>query len=367
MEKGKLLSEDWDVLTRFLPAGWEEKARELGAYRRFRRFSTVADLLRVLLVHVVHGCSLRESVIRAEQGGIAKLSAVALLKRLRLAGEWLRWMAVEILNTWLVRLPPERIWGDLRVRLIDGTNVQHLGSKGTSWRIHYSIEFPSLRCDEFKVTDPKTGESFKHFSVKPGDLVVGDRNFGKAPGMAHVAVLGGHVLVRMSLRGAILLDENSRRFHILNHLSLLREGEVGDWDVWLQDGDNLIPGRICAAKKTEAAAESAKRKVRREAKKKKRQLRPETLESAGYFFVFTTLGRRFSARKVLEIYRVRWQVELSFKRLKSLLNLGDLRKFDRDSVMAWIHAKLLVAVLIETIRAASNSFFPWGYPIQDEP
>jgi hypothetical protein len=365
MEKTSLLSEDWAVLTRFLPSGWEEKAKELGAYRRFRRFSTVGSLLRVLLIHVLQGCSLRETVVRAGQGGIARLSAVALFKRLRLASEWLRWMAVEVMYTWLVRQQPSGAWGDLRVRVIDGTNVQEPGSKGTSWRIHYSIQLSSLTCDEFKVTDPKTGESFKHFSVKPGDLLLGDRNFAKKPGIAHVCARGGHVLVRINLTGTVFLSQDNQRFDIVRHLRSLREGELGDWDVWVQDGDVLIPGRICAVKKSEAAAEKAKRKILREAKKKKRTVRPETLESAGYVFLFTTLGRVFSANQVLEIYRVRWQVELAFKRLKSLLRLGDLRKFDTDSVMAWIHAKLLVAVLIEALRAASNSFFPWGYPIHD--
>jgi hypothetical protein len=261
----------------------------------------------------------------------------------------------------------DRPWGALNVRLADGTTVQEPGSKGTSSRIHYSIHVPSLTCDEFKVTSPKTGESFKQFTVKPGDLLVGDRGFGKMPGISHVFAGGGNVLVRINLTQTTFVDKNSRRFDILRNLRNLRDGEVGSWDVWIHDDDTLIPGRICAVKKSETAAEKAKRAVRREAKKKKRKVRPETLESAGYIFVFTTLGSSFSARKVLEIYRVRWQVELAFKRLKSLLKLGDLRKFDEDSIRAWIHAKLLVAVLIEALRAAGNSFFPWGYRLCNEP
>jgi ribosomal protein S9 len=225
-----------------------------------------------------------------------------------------------------------------------------------------------LTCDEFKVTAPTTGESFKHFSVKRGDLMIGDRNFGKKPGIAHVVAHGGHVLVRINLTNTVFFERaNNRRFDIVEHLSGLRDGDIGDWDVCVNDEGNVIAGRICAIKKSIAAAEKAKRKIRQEAKKKKRQTRPETLKSAEYVFVFTTLGRNFSADKILEIYRVRWQVELAFKRLKSLLKMGDLTKFDPSSVMAWIHAKLLIAVLIEAARAAGNSFFPWGYPIHEDP
>ena len=52
---------------------------------------------------------------------------------------------------------------------------------------------------------------------------------------------------------------------------------------------------------------------------------------------------------VLETYRARWQIELVFKRLKSLLGLGHLRKMDLDGSKAWLHGKLFVAMLLETM------------------
>jgi hypothetical protein len=353
---------DWKVIARFLPNGWEAKAKELGALQRRREFKTVESLLSTLLVHIVEDCSLKETVVQVMQSGIVDISSVALFKRLRLSGEWLRWMAAEIVRKWFVREVESVACIDRRIRFIDGTNVQEQGSKGSSWRLHYSLQFPSLNCDEFKLTRPEVGESFEQFTVRPGDLLVGDRGFGRAKDVDHAVQSGGDVLVRINLQNLPLWDEQGKRFNILTHLRTLETVDMGDWDVFVKHKGRTIPGRCCAAKKTEEAAEKTRRNLRKTATKKGRQPQKETLEAAGYFFVFTTLDRiKFSTQTVLEIYRARWQVEIAFKRLKSLLHVGDLRKVTIESARSWIHGKLLVAALIEALLAAGRHFSPWGY------
>jgi len=90
------IGQDWDVVMQMLPAQWEAKAVELGAVRRLRGFGSVGSLLRVLLIHLADGCSLRETAVRASAGGLAAVSDVALLKRLRGCAAWFEWMAREI-------------------------------------------------------------------------------------------------------------------------------------------------------------------------------------------------------------------------------------------------------------------------------
>jgi len=101
-----------------------------------------------------------------------------------------------------------------------------------------------------------------------------------------------------------------------------------------------MPGRICAVRKSKEAAERAKSKAIRESTKKGFKTKPETIESAEYIFVFTTLNANISASTILEMYRGRWQIELVFKRLKSILGLGHLKKVDLGGARSWIHGKL---------------------------
>jgi len=359
--------EDWQFLLNFLPFGWQEKARELGAVRRYRRFDNPEALLRTLLIHLATGCSLRETAARAKQGHITQVSDVALLKRLKAAGDWLRWMAAGVMQTWVTK-QPEAVWGEkLCLRIIDGSTIQEPGSTGTTWRLHYSIVLPTLQCNEVHVTSPKIGESFQRYLVRPGDLFLGDRGYARREGISHVLQGGGQVLVRTNLTNLPLVVQPGVPFPLLEHLRTLTGTELGDWEVYVPHNGQLIPGRICALKKNKLATEKARRRARESSRKQGYRPRPETLEAAAYTFVFTTLPKdEFKPAKILEMYRGRWQVELAFKRLKSLLGLGHLKKSDAAVAQAWLQGKLLVAFLIEALIASAERFFPWGYPLSTE-
>ncbi len=82
--------------------------------------------------------------------------------------------------------------------------------------------------------------------------------------------------------------------------------------------------------------------------------------------MFTTVDRELGPAQVLEAYRGRWQIEIVFKRLKSIIGLGHLRKTDLTGAKAWVHGILLVAFLMEALILAGERFFPWGYPISQE-
>ena len=224
-------ADDWQVLMKFLPKGWQPEARRLGALKRCRKFEGAEDLLRILLIHLASGCSLRETAVRAKQANIAAISDVALLKRLRASGEWFRWMTVGIMEQWIENQPAVIFGKEFRIRVIDGSTIQEPGATGSTWRIHYSIGLPSLQCDEVYVTSPQIGESFRKFTVHPGDLFLGDRNFGRRSDIRHVIQGGGEVLVRINLTNLPLADKDGSPFRLLDHLRTLKKTELGDWDV----------------------------------------------------------------------------------------------------------------------------------------
>jgi hypothetical protein len=308
---------------------------------------------------------LKETAVRAREADFADVSSVALFKRLKKSGEWMRWLALGVMEKWLARFGQGQCTLDLPLKLIDGTTVQEPGAQGTTWRVHYAIRLPSMRCDEFKVTSPKKGESLNNFSVNPGDIVLGDKAYAYRGQIAAVVRNQGHVVVRTGLTNLPSYDSRGRSFNVLARIRRLRNGEVGDWDVWFMNEGTLVKGRICAVRKSLAARKASRIRCLRENSKKGRKVKPETLEAAEYVVVFTTLERNFSAAKVMEIYRCRWQVELAFKRLKSILGLGKLKIFDQEGAKAWLHGKLLVAALIQALITAGSTFSPWGFPIRN--
>lgn len=355
--------DDWEVLKSFLPEGWQGQAKALGAFQRSRKVKDAEALLRLILIHVAGDCSLRMTALRAEQAGLCDLSDVAVLLRLRGSAAWLEWMVSELAQQRMAALPAGVEQGPWRLCVVDSTSLHEPGGEGTAWRIHYLLAFPSLGCIDQRVTDAKTGESLEMFDFSPGQLVLVDRNYGRRAQIAHVVARSAEIVARISLTGLPVQEVGGERFDLLAHLRTLSSVEAGGWAVRFIHEDRRIAGRVCAIRKSEAAATRERARIRRDAQRKGRRVSPDALEAAGYTFVFTSLPEDVPAATVLELYRARWQVELAFKRLKSLLGLNRLKNQDPCAARAWISAKLLVALLIEDMLSAARGFSPWGYAL----
>jgi Transposase DDE domain len=367
---GLIVGEDFEYVVKLLPEGWQAKARELGALRRCRKVESAEVLLRVLLIHLAEGCSLRETALRAARGGLVQLSDVAIMDRLRLSGSWFRWMNLGLVQRWIER-EPRRIYGTKRrINLVDATRIQEPGPTGSSWVLHYCIELVSLACRQWVLTDWQgNGESFWRFDPQAEELYIADRAYGTRAGIAVFRQAGAEVLVRFALDNLPLLQPSSpKRFNLLARLRRLQATQMGDWPVELEYEGQRFSGRVCAIKRSRQAAQEALRRFLLTTKRKGQQPKASTLEALRYVFVFTSLSpAELSPTQALELYRGRWQIELVFKRLKSILQLGHLRKIDPDSTRSWIEGKLFVALLLESLLRQAESFFPWGFPLDSSP
>ena len=352
--------EDWLVLISLFPEGWQQQAKQTGAIERQRGITAPEALLRLFLLHVARGYSLRETAVRAKEAGLATISDVGLLKRLRRSEDWLRWLCTRLVIENGVQMPGEP--GQRSVRIVDGTIIKEPGKTGSQWRILYSMRLPDLRCDYFDLTTTTgagTGESFARLPVARHDLLLGDAGYCSVPGSQSVASRGGDVLVRVKPQSIRLQEKGGRKFDLLSHLRVLdKPGAIGEWKVKLMG--TSIQGRVCALRKSEEAIRQAHRRIERRASKKQTKTRPQTWEYANYVSVFTT-DLTTPAETILDWYRVRWQIELTFKRLKSLARLGHLPKYDAQSSRAWLYGKLFVALLTQKLIRTGRELSPWGY------
>ena len=365
------MDEDWELLVSFLPRDWRELAEGAGALKGLRKYKSVDNLLRTLLIHLGCGHSLRETVVRARQANLCDLSDVALLKRLRKSKDWLYALCVRLFQEHGIAVATD---SGFRIRAFDATTVKEPGKTGALWRIHYSVCLPSLACDFFKLTRTKgagSGESLTQFPIRAGDHVVADRGYSTANGIGYVADAGGDLIIRVNTGSLPLRTPDGEPFDLLAAVtSLKRAGAAKAWSVQVlvnedhAGADRAIAGRVCALRKSAEAIKLAQRKVRKEATRKGKQPQPDTLTFAEYVIVFTTFpATSFSPAEILQWYRIRWQVELVFKRFKSLAQLGHLPKSDDASAKAWLYGKLLVALLVEKLIRHASAISPWGYEL----
>ena len=363
-----MMGEDWDVVKRFLPSDWIDLAIQTNALKGLRKFKSADALLRTLFIHLACGYSLRETAVRARQSDLATLSDVALLKRLRKSKDWLYALCLSLFRERQLSVGKSPV---PEFRLFDATTVREPGKTGSIWRIHYSIRLPSLDCDFFKITLNKgdgVGETFSQFPIAEGDYIMADAGYSKAGGVDYAHHNGAFLCFRANPHSLILFDDRGSRFPLKHRLEKMdTPGKIGSWPV-VTPGlkGRQIQGRLCVVRKGEEASRIAQKKLRQKATRKGIKLKPATLFYSQYVIVFTTFPEpSFKAAEVLEWYRVRWQIELVFKRFKQIAQLGHLPKQDPESAKAWLYGKLLVALIAEKMIDYARSISPWGYPMEE--
>jgi Transposase DDE domain len=264
------LADDWPLLLSLLPPDLDASAKATGALQRQRGVASAQALLRLAFAFAYAGLSLRASATWARQTGVACLSDVALLQRLRRAAPW----AGHILAQQLLQQAAcqrHRLPTDLTVRLIDATTASRPGSQGTDYRVHLRFDLGSLTITDVTVTDAQGGESLQQHALAPGEIAVGDRGYAHRAGLAAAATAGARVIVRLNWQNVPLQRLDGSAFDLLEHLRSLAAGEIGEWAVQTapaKDATPAVPGRLIAVRKSPQAAEQSRRKLLAAARKK---------------------------------------------------------------------------------------------------
>ncbi len=360
MENKALLENEWQYVLNMMPRDLEESAVAKLALRRRREIGSASDLLRLALAYGVCDMSLRQTAAWAELIGLGRLSDVAVLKRLKGADEWLghlilRWLEERGMTT---RVPP------VPVRIVDASIICRPGSTGTDWRLHLGLDLASQRISTVELTGPEGGETLLRHPIEPGQIILGDRGYAQRGGAASVLDAGGHLVLRINWRNFPLQGRAGGPLDLVSCLEILGPGEIGDWEVQFEHQGQLYPIRLVALRKSQAAAQKEQQRIRKEARRKKSRPDKRTLRAAKFTYVITDLPKQqLPTAEVLELYRLRWQIEIAFKRLKGILHFDHLRAKDPDLARSYLCAKILGALIVDEMCNQALSFFPWGYPL----
>ncbi|HEY3285102.1 MAG TPA: IS4 family transposase [Armatimonadota bacterium] len=250
-----------------------------------------------------------------------------------------------------------------RLRLVDATALRVPGSRGTDYRLHLTWDLQTLAISALELTDARGAESLERGAPQPGDLLLADRGYPQRRTLALLRQSQAHLLVRFPWRNLPLLQPDGQPFDLLEALDTLPQDAPGDFPVWIapdpRQGTPALPARLVALRREPEQVRQAQAQARATAQRKQSGVDPRTLRACEFFFVLTSLPpEAASAAELLELYRFRWQVELCFKRLKSLLQLSTIPAQDPRSVEAFLWAKLLAALLLQRLRLEAP-FSPW--------
>lgn len=353
----------WDYLVAFLGGKQrvEHLAYETGAFTRRRKVDSPTDLLRLIFTWAIAERSLQETAALAAESELADLSAPALLGSFSHAEAWLGALLGDLLAGRNATTLP-----GADIRLIDATSISCRGSNNTDRRVHLGMDLRTNRTTAIDITDRHGGETLERFKLRAGEIVIADRGYGKRKDIAHAARSGSHFVIRIGWTNLPLEHPGGEPFDLIEALRSLPEAGAGEFPVQSRTAkDAVVACRFVAVRKSEPAAERARQQILADARRHGNpQVDLRTLEAAGYVFVVTNLPAEISAASVLELYRLRWQIEMKFKTLKSVLHLGNPPTRSGELLNVYLAAKLIVALLIEDFVYRAESISPWGYALE---
>jgi hypothetical protein len=352
MTHESLVNHDWNsVVSRLGGAEMlNASARETKAFLRAREIGSAVDLLRMILAYCLGERGLRSTAAWATSVGLVDISNVALLYRLRQCGDWLAMLVGRVLTAAAPKASRGRT-----IRIIDATTVPKAGpvakKQSKLWRIHSAFDLPRERFGYFELTDEQAGETLDRIPVLKGEIRIGDRAYLQPKRMAAVLDAGADFLIRAGWKSARWQDAKGNPIDLIAEFGKAAARGLIDRPIWIgRKGGAPLALRLVAVKKPAQAAAAARRKARREAQREGYQISKRTLAAADWVILVTSLTPAdFTTADILALYRLRWRIELGFKRLKSLIGLKGPPGVDERSARPYLLAHLLIILLLEPL------------------
>jgi hypothetical protein len=357
----------WPEVSAHLPAGFdvEATARLRGAFARAREIKDAETLLRLALAYGGLGMSLRETCAWAEAGEIASLRDPSLLNRLCKAAPWLGDIVAALIAE--QANGPAGRWAGYRLRALDGTSICQPGADRTTWRLHVGYDLATGQVDQLELTDLHGAENLQRLAYRAGDVVLADRYYARPRDLRPVIDAGADFIVRTGWNSLRLLQPNGEPFDLFAALAAQAEQE-GEVQVRIYEGVSEVTPleplilRLVFRRKDPEQTEAEQKRLLKDAKKRGKQPDPRSLEAAKYILLLTSLPATvFPPSDILALYRFRWQIELAFKRFKSLAGLDQLPAKNPGLARAWIYARLIVAIIAERIAGQIPDSSPSGH------
>ena len=339
--------EEWEYVRTLLPSDLEESARKNNALLRCRNVPDATALIRMALAYAVSDLSLKDVAAWASALDVAQITGPGLFYRLREAEGWLE----QVLGRVLAEQAPQAA-GGWPVRVVDATVINGPGKKPVQWRAHVQIDPATGGFRAVELTDDSGGEKLSRHHFRTGEVVLEDRAYATARGVHAVRQEEAHVIARFNPGNLRTYDLQRERVYLA-----AKESEVphvGDVEY------NLLIPVPPQPTKSHKSWDLAKAIAWIPARAIVARTR-----AGEVIWILTTLNTsQLPATGVMGLYRLRWQIELLFKRLKSLLHLDTLPSREGPTAKSWMLARLIAAGLAQRLVQPSGPLSPWGYELR---
>ena len=235
------------------------------------------------------------------------------------------------------------------------------GASAANCKLQVGYEYKHGELGFFKI-DPGTRPDNAYTDTLPslvraGDLILFDQGYFKLETLSQIAKKGAFSLTRFLVKTG-LRDANTLVPIDLKSVLYQFSGNACQFDV-VMGGQNGLPEvrcRLICQRVSEQVANERRRKLLKEARKKGRTPSDMHLALCDWTLLVTNVGDKVLPAKIAwQLYSLRWQIELIFKQLKSVLAIHRSHTKSLNRLRCEIYGKLIFAVLMHRMHSLINN------------
>ncbi|WOV86024.1 IS4 family transposase [Sporosarcina oncorhynchi] len=364
------------------PTRVDEIAKETGFIKR-KRLVTASDFLALLFQFHGNfaGCSIQElcSKLVIEQDIL--ISRTALDKKFTPeAALFLRRLVQEILHHQFLEHVPTHSSADpfpfLSIRVLDATAIEvpdHLKKRAVkteqeSVKIQYEYDILSgkttfLDIDFQRVNDTRKGAERLAY-INDHDLCLQDLGYFSFEQFGQMQENGGFFITKLRndaylafknpfpayhQNGKVVQSSLYQRIDLVKLCENLEPGEYLELEGVHFGRDSHFPARCIVFSHDETQRQHRLKKIHRRTTKSGKKPKKVVSDLAGITVYMTNLPESIPAKKLVELYRLRWHVELCFKTWKSYLGVDQFKVMKKERWLCHLYGTLLAIIISQLI------------------
>jgi len=199
--------------------------------------------------------------------------------------------------------------------------------------------------------------------IQENDLILRDLGYFSVSSLREIGTKNAFFLSRLPKSVSVFLsdDKNASAANLPKHIGM-KFGNLPVSDMTVRIGDKeRLPCRLIAYRLPDEVVSERRRKAHISARKKGRQPSSEYLNWLRFGFYVTNVPEKiWEAEVVGTVYRLRWQIELTFRNWKSLMNIHILRGTRKERVECFLYGRL-ISVVVATMICGFASWYAFNY------
>ncbi|WP_235726387.1 IS4 family transposase [Methylotuvimicrobium buryatense] len=263
---------------------------------------------------------------------------------------------------WLAPFPRVLLQDSSQIEVNEALTEAFQGSGGNastaSVKIDFSYDVKNERAEHIAIrqgTDSDQGFATDVLArVRKGDLIIRDLGYFSLAAFAQIMLIGAYFLSRLSYTVNLYksADEAASPINLIQYINRFGGGQQTMEFSLFAGEKHRLPIRLVVYRLPQEVYRKRQKAAIKTAKRKGRRARLSYLKFLKYSFFMTNVPADVWPKEALgTLYRLRWQVELTFKHWKSLFCIDLLKGTRPERIRCLLYGRLIVILTVQRLLA----------------